>query len=158
MVLIIAKREAYAGIVSSTSKTEVLDNFNHRVRIPPNLVRKRWILKSFSFSNRDTTSKVRWVEVSIPQLMRNENVLYSLNQEGLTPLPRETFRFYPNKYSMDEYQDRIPTSAGCVSTPDLNLGVNTVNEGFLDIIITATESGSFNKIGLTSYELILECI
>lgn len=157
MPLIIFKREAYASYVSSTPLTDALDEFRHRVYLPKSLIKKQWFLKSVNYLERSDTGRVNWVDIEIPQLMPSEKTRFALKQEGTTPQPNRGLRFYPNRYSMDSYkQSDNPITTACISTPNINLGRHSVEEGYLEMIISAKEVGSQDRVGLTSYELILE--
>jgi hypothetical protein len=157
MPLVTFKRSANNSYFSTKGLTEPLDDFRQTVNLPRESYNHQWILRSVNVLYRKRTERLRYVEIHFPQLMPEDKMMYSTGSEGVTPLPRNVLRFYPNKRGMEQRLFYNHIMSGIAVSPDLNLGVHRLDQLQLDMFITARDTDG-NLAGVTTYEVILEYI
>ena len=127
------------------------------VNLPREAYNKKWILRVVNATSVEQPIKTnfRWVEVRIPELMSEQNIMYSLNSEGSTPEPNRGMRFYVNKYSMDQRAFE-PHHLSVTSNPNINMGVHRLDDLRLTCIVGAKSGIVPALVPLYKFTVILE--
>ena len=156
MPLVSFKRSANNDFISTKVLTDALDDFRQSVNLPREAYNRQWILRSVNVLYLKSTDRLRYFELTFPQLMPEDKMMYFTKSEGATPLPRHTLRFYPNKRGLDQSQFENLNSMIALS-PNLSLGVHRLDQLHLDMLVTAKDDKG-NSVGVVTYEVILEYI
>jgi len=144
-----------------------VDNRIMRVQLPRQVHNKKWTIRSIRAEYDSGKAKdsvpFRWLEVELPELMRDNQMFYSLNSVGGTRTPSRNLRFYVNRFQSEQASVNAtsginePVRKSVVVNPDLNLGVHRLDELELTCIVTARNGGDPNiTTPLLHYSIILE--
>jgi len=128
------------------------------VNLPREAYNKRWTLRVVNATSveQPTKTNLRWVDVSFPELMSDERVMYSLNSEGSsTPEPDRALRFYVNKFSMDQRAFE-PDHLAVTTNPNINMGVHRLDDLRLTMKLTARSGVGVGIVSLYKFTVILE--
>jgi hypothetical protein len=142
-----------------------VDNFVMKVRLPFEARSANWRLKrvvaaSWNDFLEGPDRHARWIEVSIPELMTEDRLFYSLNTTGVvTPTPNRAFRFYMNQYQTDSRDDISPISSLVTTSasPNYNLGYHKIDKEEITLIISSINGRDPRvKENLSQFSVILE--
>ena len=102
---------------------------------------KKWTLHAINALYMNNNKEdFRMLEVSFPEIMNTQEILFSnvVSGEGIEP-PRDTFRFYANRYQLSEDDlTRVPSVFGVVSEyPNLVLGTHRLETSRITCVIRA---------------------
>ena len=139
-----------------------LDGTRFTVNLPREAYNKKWILRSVNalYTNGDADvsgRRLRWIEVSLPQLMEETSTFYHLEKhedDADIPTPPKRLRFYPNRVSFDQV-DYDPSHESVVVSPNLNMGTHRLDRLQIDLFVWASRVDEV-ATGLVSFEIILE--
>jgi len=138
--------------------SQPLDNTRFTLDLPREAHNKQWVLRSVKGHRVNTGNRLRWLEITFPQLMEEEHVSYNLEvtdeDVGTVSTPSKSLRFYPNRSSMDQTQYDNTYEMISIS-PNINFGVRRLDRSVLDIIVKASANDG-SPVGLTTLEIILE--
>lgn len=159
MPLVVLNVEGNIGYPHNVDADSVtLDAHTFTLNLPREAYNKRWTLRSVKALHVNRGSRLRWVEIGIPQLMPEDHVHYHLEVDPFDadsiPPPPKRLRFYPNRVSCDQTQ--FDSSYGGVNiAPNINLGVHRLDRSQLEIVVNASTLDTL-PTGLVSFECILE--
>jgi len=145
------------------NENENAEEINMSIKLPLNARAASWKLKKVEVSYlKRVPLKVRFSEISFPELMNGNHVMYSLNSEGNTPVPNKTLRFYMNHYNNDQQRnhslnENASNLRACLSNPDLDLGYHIIDkmELNLNFAMKNTDGGTTTE-SPNAFNIILE--
>jgi hypothetical protein len=104
--------------------------FEETLDLPRYAHDKKWNLRAINavYDKSDNPLDFAGIEISFPEIMNTQNILFSNVAQDNVPIPENTFRFYKKTYQLSEERSldkRIACANGIVSEyPNLNLGVH----------------------------------
>jgi hypothetical protein len=99
--------------------------FEETLELPRHVHNKNWVLRSVN-ATLSEIENFAGIEVSFPEIMNTQNILFSNVSLGNVAQPEKSFRFYKKSYQLSEDVVGVDREASCFSVvseyPNLKLG------------------------------------